>query len=114
MHCVNSMWDVYVQFVGSLKTVKALPHAAIKWTISLQFRASRSITDHHRSLQVSPSKLQQCGQSAAHDGISPYSPAIYITVMANGNIYLRIMSFILHESLLNADCYAENHLKIRQ
>ena len=45
-----------------------------------------SITDHHRTAQVSPEKSQQCGQSATHDGMCQPSPAMLIAAMEIRNI----------------------------
>ena len=48
--------------------------------------ASETIADHRRPSPVSPKESQQCGQSATHDGMSSYSPAIVIAAMAIRNI----------------------------
>ena len=48
-------------------------------------------------------KSLQCGQSAIHDGMFPYFPAMFIAVMAIRNIKLRTSSDI-----------AENRLKMAQ
>ena len=90
---------------------KALSHAAIKWAISLRFWASRSIADHHRSSHVSPLKSQQCGQSATHNGMFSYSPAMLIAAMVIRNIKLRIFIHISHGSLLNPHYNAANRFK---
>ena len=42
---------------------------------------SQTIADHQRSSQVSYRESQQCGQPTSHDGMSPYSPAIFIVAM---------------------------------
>ena len=67
-------------------SLKARPHAAIKQGIFLRFEAFRSIADHRRSSQVTPKKSQQCDQSATHDGMFLYSPAMLITAMVIRNI----------------------------
>ena len=69
---------------------KALPHA-MKWTIFLSLRSSRSIADCRRSSRVSPQKSQQCGQSATHNGISAYTLVIFIVVMTIRNIQEHIL-----------------------
>ena len=43
------------------------------------------------------------GQSATHDGMFPYSPAISIAAKAYRNIYLRILTLISHENSLKSD-----------
>ena len=48
-----------------------------------------------RTSQGSPHKLQQCGQSASHNVMFPYSPVIFITAMSLRNIQLR--GHISHE-----------------
>ena len=58
--------------------------------------------------QVSPPELQQCGQSATHDGLFSYSPAMFIAAMAIINCQLTISGHILHERELIAHHYAEN------
>ena len=65
---------------------KALPHDAMKWAVFLRFCDSRSIAEHRRTSQVSPEKLQQCGQSTTNDGVCQHSPAILIAVMVIRNI----------------------------
>ena len=64
--------------------VKALPHVAIKQGIFLDFRFLEA--DHRRPWQVSPKKSQQCGQSATHDGMFLYCPAMPIAAMVIRNI----------------------------
>ena len=43
----------------------------------------RSIADHCKYLQK---KLQQCGQSATHNGMFEHSPAMFIAAMVIRNI----------------------------
>ena len=50
------------------------------------FPASKSIADHRRLSQLSSSKSQQCGQSATHDGLFPYSLAMFSAAMVIRNI----------------------------
>ena len=83
----------------------------MKWVIVLRFRASRSIAHHRISSQVSPQKLRQCGQSATHDGMFSYSPAMFIAAMVIRNILLTILPHISQERLLNHHHNAANCLK---
>ena len=53
------------------------------------FKAFRTIADHRSLSQVSPPKSQQCGQSATHDGMFSYSPAMLIAAIVFRNIQLR-------------------------
>ena len=89
---------------------KALPNAAMKRIIFQRFQTSRSIADHLRSSQVSPPKLQQCGQSIIHDGMFSYSPAMFIAAMVIRNIQLPHIS---HESSLKSHHNDAKRLKIR-
>ena len=61
---------------------------------------------------MSPQKLQQCGQSATHDAMFSYSPAMIIAAMVMRNIKLITLGLILQESLLNDRHYVANRLKI--
>ena len=67
---------------------------------------------HRRPSQVSPPKLQQCGQSQTHDGMFSLSPAMVIAAMAIRNIQLSVSTHISNERTLKAPHFAENHLKI--
>ena len=54
-----------------------------------RFPAILSFQKHRRpsqSIEGVPIKLQQCGKSATHDGLFPYSPAIFIAGMVIRNI----------------------------
>ena len=73
---------------------------------------SRSITDHCRTLQVSPSKLKQCAHSAPPNELFQYVPVNLNTAMPYINIELRISNHISHESVVNAHHHAENCMKI--
>ena len=57
---------------------------------------------------MSPPKSQQCGQSATHDGMFPYSPAMLFAAMVIRNNYLRILPNISDDGALDAHSNAAN------
>ena len=54
------------------------------------------------SSQLSPQISPQCGQSATHDVMFLYSPAMFIGVMLIRNIKRGILNHISQESILHA------------
>ena len=61
--------------------------------------ASQTNANHRTPSHVSPLKSQQYGQSATHDGIFSYSPAMFIAAMVIRNTLLTILTHISYGSL---------------